>query len=193
MRDSIAESHNLQTIAETLARGRGVELSRFHGVYQELRRILNIEGPFLDSAVNSAVSPTDIWGDSPSESCPSETKSDSIPESLSHFNPSLDTTSLPNTLVEAQTTSPVVIFSSGHPYSYFVRTGEDPLTYSLVEKGESDLVDPEFRMALTMQDIREQMELERVEDLYARELEEVFGIPFDNLALHGELIESSFD
>ena len=154
---------------------------------------MNIEGSFLDSAVNSAVSPTDIWGDSPSESCPSETKSDSIPESLSHFNPSLYMTSLPNTLVETQTTSPVVIFLSGHPYSYFVHTGEDPLTYSLVKKGEGDLADPKFHMALTMQDIREQMELECVKDLYAQELEEVFGIPFDNLALHGELIESSVD
>ena len=180
-------------IAETLAQGWGVELSRFHGVYQELRCILNIEGSFLDSAVNSAVSPMDIWGDSPSESCPSETKSNSIPKSLSHFNPSLNMTSLPNTLVETQTTSPVVIFSSGHPYSYFVRTGEDPLTYSLVEKGEGDLVDPEFHMALTMQDIWEQMEIECTEDLYAQELEEVFRISFDNLAVHDELIKSSFN
>ena len=109
----------------------------------------------------------DIWGDSPSEFCSSKTKSDSIPESLSHFNPSLDTTSLPNTLVKTQTASPVVIFSSGHPYSYFVCTGEDPLTYSLVKKGEDELADPNFHMALTMQDIQEQMEIERVEDLYA--------------------------
>ena len=35
------------------------------------------------------------------------------------------------------------------------------------------------------------MEIEHVEDLYARELEEVFGIPFDNLAVHDELIELS--
>ena len=67
------------------------------------------------------------------------------------------------------------------------------MTYSLVEKGEDELANPDFHITLTMQDIREQMELERAEDLYAQELEEVFGIPFDNLALHGELIKSSFD
>ena len=47
--------------------------------------------------------------------------------------------------------------------------------------------------ALTLQDIREQMEIERVEDLYARELEEVFGIPFDVQAEHDKLSELSFD
>jgi hypothetical protein len=176
--------------AEALAQGRGVELFRFHGVYQELRRILNIEGLPLEPVT---AAPMDIWGGPSSDSFLSEAKSDSTPDSLSNFVPSVDTTSLPNTLVEAHTVSPVVIFSSGHPNAYFVRTGEDPLTYSLVEKGDSELADPSLHMALTMQDIREQMEIECVEDLYARELEDVFGIPFDNLALHGELIESSFN
>ncbi|KIK51693.1 hypothetical protein GYMLUDRAFT_251830 [Collybiopsis luxurians FD-317 M1] len=86
-----------------------------------------------------------------------------------------------------------MIFSSGHPNAYFVCTGEDPLTYSLVEKNEDELVDPSLHMALTLQDIWEQMEIEHVEDLYARELEEVFGIPFDIRAEHDELIKLSFD
>jgi hypothetical protein len=193
LRDSLVESHNLQLAAEALAQGRGDELSRFHGVYEELRRILNIGDLSLEPVTTSTVAPMDVWGGSSSESFPFETKSDSTPDSLSNFVPSLDTTSLPSTLVETRNTSPVMIFSSGHPNAYFVRTGEDPLTYSLVEKDEDELADPSLHMALSLQDIREQMEIERVEDLYARELEEVFGIPFDVRAEHDELSESSFD
>ncbi|KIK50834.1 hypothetical protein GYMLUDRAFT_252632, partial [Collybiopsis luxurians FD-317 M1] len=108
----------------------------------------------------AVVAPVDVWGGPSSESFPFETKSDSTPNSLSNFVPSLDTTSLPSTLVETRNTSPVMIFSSGHPNAYFVRTGEDPLTYSLVEKDEDELVDPSLYMALSLQDIREQMEIE---------------------------------
>ena len=67
------------------------------------------------------------------------------------------------------------------------------MTYSLVEKNEDELADPSLHMALTLQDIQEQLEIEHVEDLYAWELEEVFGIPFDVRAEHDKLIESSFD
>ncbi|KIK60664.1 hypothetical protein GYMLUDRAFT_244238 [Collybiopsis luxurians FD-317 M1] len=193
LRDSLIESHNLQLAAEALAQGRGVELSRFHGVYEELCCLLNIGDLPLEPVTTSTVAPMDIWGGPSSESFPFEMKSDSTPDSLSNFVPSLDTTSLPSTLVETRNTSPVVIFLSGHPNAYFVCTGEDPLTYSLVEKNEDELADPSLHMALSLQDIREQMEIERVEDLYARELEEVFGIPFDVRAEHDELSESSFD
>ncbi|KIK66847.1 hypothetical protein GYMLUDRAFT_239072 [Collybiopsis luxurians FD-317 M1] len=193
LRDSLVESHNLQLAAEALAQGCGVELSRFHGIYEELRRLLNIGDLPLEPVTTSTVAPMDVWGGPSSDSFPFETKSDSTPDSLSNFVPSLDTTSLPSTLVETCNTSPVVIFLSGHPNAYFVCTGEDPLTYSLVEKNEDELADPSLHMALTLQDIREQMEIERVEDLYAQELEEVFGIPFNIRAEHDELIESSFD
>ncbi|KIK66500.1 hypothetical protein GYMLUDRAFT_239438 [Collybiopsis luxurians FD-317 M1] len=193
LRDSLVESHNLQLAAEALAQGCGVELSRFHGVYEELRRILNIGDLSLEPVTTSTVAPMDVWGGPSSESFPFETKSDSTPDSLSNFVPSLDTTSLPSTLVETCNTSPVMIFSSGHPNAYFVRTGEDPLTYSLVEKDEDELADLSLHMALSLQDIREQMEIERVEDLYARKLEEVFGIPFNVRAEHDKLSESSFD
>ncbi|KIK58500.1 hypothetical protein GYMLUDRAFT_245924 [Collybiopsis luxurians FD-317 M1] len=179
LRDFLVESHNLQLAAEALAQGRGVELSQFHGIYKELHRLLNIGDLPLEPVTTSTVAPMDIWGGPSSESFPFEMKSDSTPNSLSNFVPSLDTTSLPSTLVETRNTSPVVIFLSGHPNAYFVRTGEDPLTYSLVEKNEDELADPSLHMALSLQDIQEQMEIECVEDLYARELEEVFGIPFD--------------
>ncbi|KIK66516.1 hypothetical protein GYMLUDRAFT_239454 [Collybiopsis luxurians FD-317 M1] len=141
--------------------------------------LLNIGDLPLEPVATSTIAPMDIWGGPSSDSFPFETKSDSTPNSLSNFVPSLDTTSLPSTLVETRNTSPVVIFSSGHPNAYFVRTGEDPLTYSLVEKNEDELADPSLHMALTLQDIREQLEIECVEDLYAWELEEVFGIPFN--------------
>ncbi|KIK53820.1 hypothetical protein GYMLUDRAFT_250009 [Collybiopsis luxurians FD-317 M1] len=202
LRDSLVESHNLQLAAEcletghnteALAQGRGVELSRFHSIYEELCRILNIEDLPLGPVTTSTIAPMDVWGGPSSESFPFETKSDSTPDSLSNFVPSLNTTSLPSTLVETRNTSPVVIFSSGHPNAYFVCTGEDPLTYSLVEKNEDELADPSLHMALTLQDIWEQMEIERVEDLYAWELEEVFGIPFNVRAEHDKLIELSFD
>ncbi|KIK49854.1 hypothetical protein GYMLUDRAFT_253503 [Collybiopsis luxurians FD-317 M1] len=193
LRDSLVKSHNLQLAAEALAQGRGVELSQFHGVYEELRCILNIGDLSLEPVTTSTVAPMDVWGGPSSESFPFETKSDSTPDSLSNFVPSLDTTSLPSTLVETRNTSPVMIFLSGHPNAYFVHTGEDPLTYSLVEKDEDELADPSLHMALSLQDIREQMEIECVEDLYARELEEVFGIPFDVRAEHDKLSESSFD
>ncbi|KIK50201.1 hypothetical protein GYMLUDRAFT_253188 [Collybiopsis luxurians FD-317 M1] len=193
LRDSLVKSHNLQLAAEALAQGLGVELSRFHGVYEELCHILNIGDLSLEPVTTSTVAPMDVWGGPSSESFPFEMKSDSTPDSLSNFVPSLDTTSLPSTLVETRNTSPVMIFSSGHPNAYFVRTGEDPLTYSLVEKDEDELADPSLHMALSLQDIQEQMEIERVEDLYARELEEVFGIPFDVRAEHDELSKSSFD
>ncbi|KIK53659.1 hypothetical protein GYMLUDRAFT_250247 [Collybiopsis luxurians FD-317 M1] len=157
LRDSLVESHNLQLAAEALAGG--VELN------------------YLDFTVT--IAPMDVWGGPSSDSFPFKMKSDSTPDSLSNFIPSLDTTSLPSTLIETRNTSPVVIFLSGHPNAYFVHTGEDPLTYSLVEKNEDELADPSLHMALTLQDIQEQMEIERVEDLYARELEEVFGIPFN--------------
>ncbi|KIK53936.1 hypothetical protein GYMLUDRAFT_249971 [Collybiopsis luxurians FD-317 M1] len=193
LQDSLIKSHNLQLAAEALAQGHGVELSRFHGVYKELCRLLNIGDLSLEPVTTSTVAPMDVWGGPSSDSFAFETKSDSTPDSLSNFVPSLNTTSLPSTLIETHNTSPVVIFLSGHPNAYFVRTGEDPLTYSLVKKNEDELADPSLHMALTLQDIREQMEIERVEDLYARELEEVFGIPFDVRAEHDELIESSFD
>ncbi|KIK63386.1 hypothetical protein GYMLUDRAFT_241874 [Collybiopsis luxurians FD-317 M1] len=193
LRDSLVESHNLQLAAEALAQGRGVELSRFHGIYEELCCLLNIGDLPLEPVTTSTVAPMDVWGGPSSESFLFETKSDSTPDSLSNFIPSLDTTSLPSTLVKTRNTSPVVIFSSGHPNAYFVCTGEDPLTYLLVEKNEDELADPSLHMALSLQDIREQMEIEHVEDLYARELEEVFGIPFDIRAEHDELSESSFD
>ncbi|KIK51697.1 hypothetical protein GYMLUDRAFT_251836 [Collybiopsis luxurians FD-317 M1] len=192
LRDSLVESHNLQLAAEALAQGHGVE-SQFHGVYEELCCLLKIGDLPLEPVTTSTVAPMDIWGGPSSESFPFETKSDSTPDSLSNFVPSLDTTSLPSTLVETRNTSPVVIFLSGHPNAYFVRTGEDPLTYSLVEKNEDELADPSLHMALSLQDIQEQMEIERVEDLYAQELEEVFGIPFDVRAEYDELSESSFD
>ncbi|KIK50674.1 hypothetical protein GYMLUDRAFT_252776 [Collybiopsis luxurians FD-317 M1] len=178
LQDSLIESHNLQLAAEALAQGRGVELSRFHGIYEELCRLLNIGDLPLEPVTTSTVAPMD---------------SDSTPDSLSNFVPSLNTTSLPSTLIKTHNTSPVVIFSSGHPNAYFVRTGEDPLTYSLVKKNEDELADPSLHMALTLQDIWKQMEIERVEDLYAQELEEVFGIPFDIRAEHDELIKLSFD
>ncbi|KIK52571.1 hypothetical protein GYMLUDRAFT_251066 [Collybiopsis luxurians FD-317 M1] len=160
-------------------RGRGVELSQFHGVYEELCCLLNIGDLSLEPVTTSTIAPMDVWGGPSSDSFAFKTKSDSTPDFLSNFVPSLDTTSLPSTLIETRNTSPVVIFSSGHPNAYFVRTGEDPLTYSLVKKNEDELVDPSLHMALSLQDIQEQMEIERVEDLYAQELEEVFGIPFD--------------
>ncbi|KIK57899.1 hypothetical protein GYMLUDRAFT_246553 [Collybiopsis luxurians FD-317 M1] len=169
LRDSLVESHNLQLAAEALAQG----------IYEELRCLLNIGDLPLEPVTTSTVAPMDIWGGPSSESFPFETKSDSTPDSLSNFIPSLDTTSLPSTLVKTCNTSPVVIFSSGHPNAYFVCTGEDPLTYSLVEKNEDELADPSLHMALSLQDIQEQMEIECVEDLYAQELEEVFGIPFN--------------
>ncbi|KIK52527.1 hypothetical protein GYMLUDRAFT_251133 [Collybiopsis luxurians FD-317 M1] len=193
LRDSLVESHNLQLAAEALAQGCGVELSQFHGVYEELRCLLNIGDLSLEPVTTSTVAPMDVWGGPSSDSFAFEMKSDSTPDSLSNFVPSLDTTSLPSTLVETRNTSPVVIFLSGHPNAYFVRTGEDPLTYSLVEKNEDELADPSLHMALSLQDIREQMEIECVEDLYAQELEEVFGIPFDIRAEHDKLSESSFD
>ncbi|KIK66498.1 hypothetical protein GYMLUDRAFT_239436 [Collybiopsis luxurians FD-317 M1] len=180
LRDSLIESHNLQLAAEALAQGRGVELSQFYSVYKELCCLLNIGDLPLEPVTTSTVTPMD-------------TKSDSTPDSLSNFIPSLNTTSLPSTLVETHNTSPVVIFLSGHPNAYFVCTGEDPLTYLLVKKNEDELADPSLHMALTLQDIRELMEIERVEDLYAQELEEVFGIPFDIRAEHDKLIELSFD
>ncbi|KIK51815.1 hypothetical protein GYMLUDRAFT_251738 [Collybiopsis luxurians FD-317 M1] len=173
--------------------GRGVELSQFHGIYEELHCLLNIGDLPLEPVTTSTIAPMDVWGGPSSDSFPFETKSDSTPDSLSNFVPSLDTTSLPSLLIKTCNTSPVVIFSSGHPNPYFVCTGEDPLTYLLVEKNEDELADPSLHMALTLQDIQEQMEIECVEDLYARELEEVFGIPFDIRAKHDELIESSFD
>ncbi|KIK50317.1 hypothetical protein GYMLUDRAFT_253076 [Collybiopsis luxurians FD-317 M1] len=179
LQDSLVESHNLQLAAEALAQGRGVELSQFHGIYEELCHLLNIGDLPLEPVSTSTVAPMDIWGGPSSESFPFETKSDSTPDSLSNFIPSLDTTSLPSTLIETPNTSPVVIFLSGHPNAYFVCTREDPLTYSLVKKNKDELADPSLHMALTLQDIWEQMEIEHVEDLYARELEEVFGIPFD--------------
>ncbi|KIK58919.1 hypothetical protein GYMLUDRAFT_245692 [Collybiopsis luxurians FD-317 M1] len=157
LRDSLVESHNLQLAAEALAQGHLP----------------------LEPVTTSTVAPMDVWGGPPSESFPFEIKSDSTPDSLSNFVPFLNTTSLPSTLVKTCNTSPVVIFSSGHPNAYFVRTREDPLTYSLVEKNEDELADPSLHMALSLQDIWEQMEIEHVEDLYAQELEEVFGIPFD--------------
>ncbi|KIK51221.1 hypothetical protein GYMLUDRAFT_252256 [Collybiopsis luxurians FD-317 M1] len=168
LQDSLVESHNLQLAAEALAQGHG-----------ELCYLLNIEGLPLEPVTTSTIAPMDVWGGPSSESFPFETKSDSTPNSLSSFVPSLDTTSLPSTLVEACNTSPVVIFLSGHPNAYFVCTGEDPLTYSLVEKNEDELADPSLHMALALQDMREQMEIECAEDLYARELEEVFGILFN--------------
>ncbi|KIK51521.1 hypothetical protein GYMLUDRAFT_252041 [Collybiopsis luxurians FD-317 M1] len=182
LRDSLIESHNLQLAAEALAQGRG-----------EFHCLLNIGDLPLEPVTTSTVAPMDVWGGPSSDSFAFKMKSDSTPDSLSNFIPSLNTTSLPSTLVETCNTSPVVIFSSGHPNAYFVCTGKDPLTYSLVEKNEDELVDPSLHMALTLQHIWEQMEIERVEDLYARELEEVFGIPFDVRAKHDELIESSFD
>ncbi|KIK60567.1 hypothetical protein GYMLUDRAFT_244140 [Collybiopsis luxurians FD-317 M1] len=193
LRDSFIESHNLQLAAEALAQGHGVELSQFHSVYKELCCLLNIGDLPLEPVTTSTIAPMDVWGGSSSESFPFETKSNSTPNSLSNFVPSLNTTSLPSTLIETCNTSPVVIFLSGHPNTYFVCTGEDPLTYSLVEKNEDELVDPSLHMALTLQDIREQMEIEHVEDLYAWELEEVFGIPFNVQAEHDELSKLSFD
>ncbi|KIK51820.1 hypothetical protein GYMLUDRAFT_251743 [Collybiopsis luxurians FD-317 M1] len=166
LQDTLIESHNLQLAAEALAQGRA-SLS------------LNIGDLPLEPVTTSTVAPMDVWGGSSSESFPFEMKSDSTPDSPSNFIPSLNTTSLPSTLIETRNTSPVVIFLSGHPNAYFVCTGEDPLTYSLVEKNEDELADPSLHMALTLQDIWEQMEIEHVEDLYAQELEEVFGIPFD--------------
>ncbi|KIK52520.1 hypothetical protein GYMLUDRAFT_251126 [Collybiopsis luxurians FD-317 M1] len=191
--DSLVESHNLQLAAEALAQGRGVELSQFHGIYKELRCLLNIGDLPLEPVTTSTVAPMDVWGGPSSESFPFKTKSDSAPDSLSNFIPSLNTTSLPSTLIETHNTSPVVIFLSGHPNAYFVRTREDPLTYSLVEKNEDELADPSLHMALSLQDIQEQMEIKCVEDLYARELEEVFEIPFNIRAEHDKLSELSFD
>ncbi|KIK54254.1 hypothetical protein GYMLUDRAFT_249711 [Collybiopsis luxurians FD-317 M1] len=193
LQDSLVKSHNLQLAAEALAQGHGVELSQFHSVYEELHCLLNIGDLPLEPVTTSTIAPMDVWGGPSSESFPFKTKSDSTPDSLSNFVPSLDTTSLPSTLVEKCNTSPVVIFSSGHPNAYFVCTREDPLTYLLVEKNEDELADPSLHMALTLQDIQEQMEIEHVEDLYAQELEEVFGIPFDVRAEHDELCKSSFD
>ncbi|KIK52608.1 hypothetical protein GYMLUDRAFT_251098 [Collybiopsis luxurians FD-317 M1] len=167
LRDSLIESHNLQLAAEALAQGCGVELSQFHGIYEELHCLLNIGDLPLEPVTTSTIAPMDIWGGPSSESFPFETKSDSTPDSLSNFIPSLDTTSLPSTLVETRNTSPVVIFLSGHPNAYFVHTREDPLTYSLVEKNEDELADPSLHMALTLQDIREQMEIKHVEDFTA--------------------------
>ncbi|KIK53642.1 hypothetical protein GYMLUDRAFT_250227 [Collybiopsis luxurians FD-317 M1] len=183
LRDSLVESHNLQLAAETLAGGH----------LQEALSSLEYWRSALGTSNYYTIAPMDVWGGPSSESFPFEMKSDSTPNSLSNFIPSLDTTSLPSTLVETCNTSPVVIFSSGHPNAYFVRTGEDPLTYSLVKKNEDELADPSLHMALSLQDIWEQMEIERVEDLYARELEEVFGIPLDVRAEHDKLSESSFD
>ncbi|KIK50667.1 hypothetical protein GYMLUDRAFT_252768 [Collybiopsis luxurians FD-317 M1] len=160
LQDSLIESHNLQLAAEALAQGHGVELSQFHGVYEELHHLLNIGDLPLEPVTTSTIAPMDIWGGPSSDSFPFETKSDSTPNSLSNFIPSLDTTSLPSTLVETCNTSPVVMFSSGHPKAYFVCTGEDPLTYSLVEKNEDALADPSLHMALTLQDIWKQMEIE---------------------------------
>ncbi|KIK53516.1 hypothetical protein GYMLUDRAFT_250329 [Collybiopsis luxurians FD-317 M1] len=168
LQDSLVKSHNLQLAAEALAQGHG-----------ELHCLLNIGDLPLEPVTTSTVAPMDVWGGPSSESFPFEMKSDSTPNSLSNFIPSLNTTSLLSTLVKTCNTSPVVIFSSGHPDAYFVCTREDPLTYSLVKKNEDELADPSLHIALTLQDIWEQMEIKRVEDLYAQELEEVFGIPFD--------------
>ncbi|KIK50184.1 hypothetical protein GYMLUDRAFT_253200 [Collybiopsis luxurians FD-317 M1] len=193
LQDSLVKSHNLQLAAEALAQGCGVELSQFHGIYKELCCLLNIGDLPLEPVTTSTIAPMDIWGGPSSESFPFKMKSDSTPNSLSNFIPSLDTTSLPSTLVETCNTSPVVIFLSGHPNAYFVCTGEDPLTYSLVKKNEDELADPSLHMALSLQDIWEQMEIKHVEDLYAQELEEVFGIPFNVRAEHDKLSKSSFD
>ncbi|KIK66492.1 hypothetical protein GYMLUDRAFT_239431 [Collybiopsis luxurians FD-317 M1] len=110
LRDSLVKSHNLQLAAEALAKGRGVELSRFHGIYEELCCLLNIGDLPLEPVTTSTVAPMDIWGGPSSDSFAFETKSDSTPDSLSNFIPSLDTTSLSSTLVETRNTSPVVIF-----------------------------------------------------------------------------------
>ncbi|KIK51725.1 hypothetical protein GYMLUDRAFT_251858 [Collybiopsis luxurians FD-317 M1] len=193
LQDSLIESHNLQLAAEALAQGHGVELSQFHGIYEELCCLLNIGDLPLEPVTTSTVAPMEVWGGPSSESFPSETKSDSTPNSLSNFISSLNTTSLPSTLIETCNTSPVVIFLSGHPNTYFVHTGEDPLTYSLVEKNEDELADPSLCMALALQDVREQMEIKCAEDLYAQELEEVFGILFNIQAKHNKLIKLSFD
>ncbi|KIK53893.1 hypothetical protein GYMLUDRAFT_249934 [Collybiopsis luxurians FD-317 M1] len=134
LQDSLIESHNLQLAAEALAQGCGVELSQFHGVYKELCHLLNIGDLPLEPVTTSTVAPMDIWGGPLSESFPFETKSDSTPNSLSNFVPSLNTTSLPSNLIETRNTSPVVIFLSGHPNAYFICTREDPLTYSLVKR-----------------------------------------------------------
>ncbi|KIK58425.1 hypothetical protein GYMLUDRAFT_246128 [Collybiopsis luxurians FD-317 M1] len=178
LQDSLIESHNLQLAAEALAQGHRVELSQFHSIYKELHCFLNIGDLPLEPVTTSTIAPMDVWGGPSSESFPFEMKSDSTPDSLSNFVPSLDTTSLPSTLVETCNTSPVVIFSSGHPNAYF---------------NEDELVDPSLHMALSLQDIQEQMEIEHVEDLYAWELEEVFGIPFNVRAKHDKLSELSFD
>ncbi|KIK51802.1 hypothetical protein GYMLUDRAFT_251723 [Collybiopsis luxurians FD-317 M1] len=114
-----AESHNLQLAAEALAQGCGVELSRFHSIYKELCCLLNIGDLPLEPVTTSTVAPMDIWGGPSSESFPFEMKSDSTPNSLFNFIPSLDTTSLPSTLVKTRNTSPVVIFLSGHLNAYF--------------------------------------------------------------------------
>ncbi|KIK56789.1 hypothetical protein GYMLUDRAFT_247571 [Collybiopsis luxurians FD-317 M1] len=148
-------------------------------IYKELCCLLNIGDLPLEPMTTSTVSPIDVWDGPSSESFPFKMKSDSTPDSLSNFVPSLNTTSLPSTLVEPCNISPIVIFSSGYPNAYFVCTGEDPLTYLLVKKNEEELVDPSLHMALTLQDIQEQMEIKHVEDLYGWELGEVFGIPFD--------------
>ncbi|KIK53540.1 hypothetical protein GYMLUDRAFT_250353 [Collybiopsis luxurians FD-317 M1] len=185
------EARYLHKTAEVTIKEQDQVIKEF--VYEELCHLLNIGDLPLEPVTTSTVAPMDVWGGSSSESFPFETKSDSTPNSLSNFVPSLDTTSLPSTLIETHNTSPVVIFSSGHPNAYFVHTGEDPLTYSLVEKNEDELADPSLHMALSLQDIWEQMEIKHVEDLYAQELEEVFGIPFDIQAKHDKLSESSFD
>ncbi|KIK50496.1 hypothetical protein GYMLUDRAFT_252928 [Collybiopsis luxurians FD-317 M1] len=185
------EARYLHKTAEVAIKEQDWVIKEF--IYKELHCLLNIGDLPLEPVTTSTVAPMDIWGGPSSESFPFKMKSDSTPNSLSNFVPSLDTTSLPSTLVETHNTSPVVIFLSGHPNAYFVRTGEDPLTYSLVEKNEDELADPSLHMALTLQDIWEQMEIKCVEDLYAQELEEVFGIPFDIRAKHDKLIELSFD
>ncbi|KIK51220.1 hypothetical protein GYMLUDRAFT_252255 [Collybiopsis luxurians FD-317 M1] len=182
LKKKLAASEEACRVAAEESKSRDEELTQLQqlfDIYEELQCLLNIGDLPLEPVTTSTVAPMDVWGGPSSESFPFETKSDSTPNSLSNFVPSLDTTSLPSTLVETHNTSPVVIFSSGHPNAYFVRTGEDPLTYSLVEKNEDELADPSLHMALTLQDIQEQMEIEHVEDLYAQELEEVFGIPFD--------------
>ncbi|KIK55097.1 hypothetical protein GYMLUDRAFT_248898 [Collybiopsis luxurians FD-317 M1] len=149
LQDSLVESHNLQLAAE------------------ELHCLLNIGDLPLEPVTTSTVAPMDVWGGLSSESFPFETKSDSTPNSLFNFIPSLNTTSFSSTLIETCNTSPVVIFLSGHPNAYFVCTGEDPLTYSLVKRNEDELTDPSLHMALALQDMREQMEIECAEDLYA--------------------------
>ncbi|KIK56779.1 hypothetical protein GYMLUDRAFT_247564 [Collybiopsis luxurians FD-317 M1] len=63
---------------------------------------------------------------------------------------------------------------------------DTPLTYALIEKSEEELAKPELHMTLGMQDICKKMQINRAEDLYNSDLEEIFEISSDEYLKYPE-------